>query len=163
VSPAASAINHEACFARKSGAKSPSAARAAQARAMLSPPRRKEQAPKRQDLEFPILAAGWLGQVGNRNQGLDSWLGLNDGEVKISAAIGFEFNALDFYGRKQPRSRGTKSPNFADKLSMASCPFVASHLGKSFCIILKDTWAHHHQMVFQRWKISCQTSEFRRP
>jgi hypothetical protein len=68
---------------QKSGAKPPIAARAVQARNMLSPPRPKEQAPKRQDLECPILAAGWLGQVGNRNQGLDSWLGLNDGEVEI--------------------------------------------------------------------------------
>jgi hypothetical protein len=147
---------------QKSGAKSPIAARVVQARTMLSPPRRKEQAPKRQDLECPILAAGWLGQVGNRNQGLDSWHGLNDGEVKIEAAIGFEFNALDFCGRKQARSRGTRSPNFAD-----TYPWHHASLGlRTRAKLLHHPQrhlGHHHQMVFQRWKISCQTSKFRRP
>jgi hypothetical protein len=65
-----------------SGAKSPSAARAAQARAMRSQSQLTEQAPKQQDLERPILAGEWLGQVGNQNQGSYSWLGLNDREVK---------------------------------------------------------------------------------
>jgi hypothetical protein len=74
-------------LARKSGAKSPSAARAAQARTMPSQSRRTEQALKQQDLERPILAAEWLGQAGNQNQGLYSWLGLNDGEEKIRAVI----------------------------------------------------------------------------